>query len=156
MLFGANPLVAHASLGFVQVDPVRRLKQARERGLKLIVLDSRHAETARHADLFLQPYPGQDAAIAGSILREILAQGGRTRTSALRTSAPKACRRCAARSSRSRPTGWSARAGLAPGQVHAAAKLFAHDSKVGSVTMATGPSMAPTPTSRSIWPTAST
>src|SRR3546814_1271321 len=32
-------------------------------------------ETARNADLVLQPYPGQDAAIAGGILHVILREG---------------------------------------------------------------------------------
>jgi anaerobic selenocysteine-containing dehydrogenase len=143
LLFGANPLVSHASLGFIQVDPVRRLKQARARGLKLIVIDPRRTETAHHADLFLQPYPGQDAAIAGGILREILAQGWEDRAfcDAHVSAASLAALRRAVEPLTADAV--ERRAGLAPGQIHAVARLFAHDCKIGSVTVATGPSMAP-------------
>ena len=143
LLFGANPLVAHGSLGFIQVDPVRQLKQARANGLKLIVVDPRYSETARNADLVLQPYPGQDAAIAGGILRVILEEGWEDKAFCERYVAPASL--AALR--------WSVdpltedyverRAGLKPGQVRAVAEMFARDAKVGSVTVATGPSMAP-------------
>ena len=75
MVLGGNPLVSHQTSGIVDVDPTRRLKQAKQRGLKLIVIDPRRHETARHADLFLQPYPGQDAAILAAMLRTILDAG---------------------------------------------------------------------------------
>lgn len=143
MLFGANPLVAHASLGFIQVDPVRRLKQERARGLKLIVIDPRYTETAHHADLFLQPFPGQDAAIAGGILREILTQGWEDKDFCAAHVGAESLAALHRAVEPLTPDRVERRAGLVPGQIHATAKLFAHDSKVGSVTVATGPSMAP-------------
>ena len=143
LLFGANPLVSHAAIGFLQNDPVRRLKQARARGLKLIVVDPRRTETARNADLVLQPYPGQDAAIAGAMIRMILDQEwqdqqfcvdhvGAERMASLRAAVDPLT-----------PQRVEASAGLLPGQLHAATKLFAHDSKTGCATTCTGPSMAP-------------
>jgi anaerobic selenocysteine-containing dehydrogenase len=143
LLFGANPLVSHGSLGFLQVDPVRRLKRARANGLKLIVIDPRHTETARNADLVLQPYPGQDAAIAGAILHVILKEGWEDKAfcdAHVAEGSVDALRRAVEPLT---PKAVERRAGLEPGQIHAVAALFARDCKVGSVTVATGPSMAP-------------
>jgi anaerobic selenocysteine-containing dehydrogenase len=143
LLFGANPLLSHGSLGFLQVDPVRKLKQARARGLKLIVVDPRRTETARNADLALQPYPGQDAAIAGGIIRLILEEGWHDYEfceNYVAAASLETLRRAVDPLS---PEFVERRAGLEPGQIRAAAQLFARDSKVGSVTVATGPSMSP-------------
>ena len=62
MIVGSNPLVANSG-GIPHANPVRRLKRAQERGLELIVIDPRRTETARHADLHLQPRPGTDPAV---------------------------------------------------------------------------------------------
>jgi anaerobic selenocysteine-containing dehydrogenase len=75
LMFGGNPLVSHSGMGFMCSDPIKRLKEMRARGFKLIVVDPRATETARHADVFLQPYPGQDWLIAAGFVREILTRG---------------------------------------------------------------------------------
>lgn len=75
MLFGTNPLISHCTSGFLIPDPTKRLREEKARGLKLIVIDPRSTETAHHADLVLQPIPGQDAAIAGGLIRLILSEG---------------------------------------------------------------------------------
>src|SRR3546814_21197112 len=69
ILFGSNPLISHSAGGFLVSDPVKRVKRAVERGLKLIVVDPRLTETARFASIHLQPYPGEDVAIAAEIGR---------------------------------------------------------------------------------------
>lgn len=143
MFFGANPLVSHGSLGFLQEDPVRSLKRARDRGLKLITIDPRKSETGRFADIALQPYPGQDAAIAGGLIRLILAEGwedkafcdrwvGERNMAALREAVDPLTEDYVEQ-----------RAGLEAGSLRCVAEMFARDARSGSVTAATGTSMAP-------------
>ena len=71
MLVGMNPLVA-LSGGIPNQNPARRLQRERARGLKLLVIDPRRTESARHSDIHLQPRPGQDPAILAGMLRVIL------------------------------------------------------------------------------------
>ncbi|MBW2495964.1 MAG: molybdopterin-dependent oxidoreductase, partial [Deltaproteobacteria bacterium] len=60
LLVGGNPLVSVSVNGFDTRNPTKRLRAARERGMKLIVIDPRRSETAQHADILLQPLPGED------------------------------------------------------------------------------------------------
>lgn len=143
LLFGANPLVSHAQLGFLQEDPVRTLKKERKRGLKLITIDPRKTETGHFADIALQPYPGQDAAIAGGLIRLILAEGwqdsdfcarwvGEDQMSALRQAVEPLTEEMVEQ-----------RAGIEPGSLRKVAEMFARDARTGCATSATGTSMAP-------------
>lgn len=74
LLIGGNPFVA-LSGGIPNPDPVRRVREARARGLDLIVIDPRRTETASAADLHLQPLPGEDIAIVASLLHVIVRDG---------------------------------------------------------------------------------
>ncbi|GGZ16358.1 oxidoreductase [Novosphingobium colocasiae] len=75
LLLGCNPLVSMAAYYVLTSNPAKRLKAARAGGLKLIVIDPRRSETARHADCFLQPIPGQDVALLAGMINMILARG---------------------------------------------------------------------------------
>jgi anaerobic selenocysteine-containing dehydrogenase len=76
MLLGNNALVSLSSQGGLPSgNPAKRMKEAKARGMKLIVVDPRRTETARHATLFLQPRPGDDPAVLAGILRVIFADG---------------------------------------------------------------------------------
>lgn len=143
LIVGSNPLVSHSTLPVMTMDPTKRMKDAKAQGLKLIVIDPRRTETAKHADLQLQPYPGKDAAILAAIIRIILHEGwedamfcaehvGVARMTELRNAMEPFTPEFAAH--------W---AGLTQGEIHAAAAMFARDNKRGAAYAATGTCMAP-------------
>ncbi|OAO00341.1 hypothetical protein A8B75_18545 [Sphingomonadales bacterium EhC05] len=76
MLVGSNPMTSMVAAGganqFVFSHPNKKMKRAKAGGMKLIVIDPRVTETAKMADLHLQPRPGRDAELAASILHVIL------------------------------------------------------------------------------------
>ena len=143
MLVGANPLVAHSTFALLGVDPIKRLKKSRQRGMKLIVIDPRKPETAAHADIVVQPLPGEDAAIAAALIRIILDEGwhdaafcadyvGEDRIAALREAVDPFT-----------PEVAEHRAGLEPGSLYRIADLFARQCSTGQALTGTGPNMAP-------------
>lgn len=72
LLMGTNSLISmNGGLG---PQPARTLKAARGR-LKLVVIDPREPESARIADLHIQPRRGENAAILAGIARELIARG---------------------------------------------------------------------------------
>ena len=74
LLIGINPFVSMAG-GLPMPDPMRRVREAQARGMRLLVVDPRRTETAAAADLHLQPRPGEDIAIVSGMLRVILTEG---------------------------------------------------------------------------------
>ncbi len=72
---GYNPLVSsYAPAGGLQgTNPFVALRRAKDRGLKLIVIDPRRTELARAADVHLQVQPGEDPTLLAGIIRHILA-----------------------------------------------------------------------------------
>ncbi|MEP7348626.1 MAG: molybdopterin-dependent oxidoreductase [Sphingorhabdus sp.] len=75
LLVGTNPLVSLSTFNFPLQNPVKAVKEAKARGLKLVVIDPRRSETAQFADVHLQPFPGEDVAVLAAILNIIIAQG---------------------------------------------------------------------------------
>jgi len=71
MLVGNNPLISMSG-GIPPSNPGKRLRDAKQRGLKLIVIDPRKAEVARFADVYLQPRAGEDPTILAAMLHVIL------------------------------------------------------------------------------------
>lgn len=68
LLVGANPGMA---------NPIQwqRIKQAKARGTKMIVIDPLRTQAAAMADLWLRPRPGTDGAIGMAMMRVLIAEG---------------------------------------------------------------------------------
>ncbi|MFV8816740.1 molybdopterin-containing oxidoreductase family protein [Haliea sp. E17] len=78
VIVGNNPVVSHQTYPFAPGEsgaPGKSFAAARARGAKLIVIDPRRTETARFADLFIQPKPGQDAVLFAAIAHILLRDG---------------------------------------------------------------------------------
>ena len=78
LLAGGNPLVSHQGVPFALAEtcaPARGFEAAKARGCKVIVIDPRRTETARYADLLIQPLPGHDAEIFAAIAHVLLRDG---------------------------------------------------------------------------------
>ena len=73
IIVGANPVIAKSN-GAPMNNPGQRLKEAAERGMKLIVIDPRRTETARRAQVHLQLRPGEDAALLAGLIHIIIAE----------------------------------------------------------------------------------
>ncbi|MYQ35421.1 molybdopterin-dependent oxidoreductase [Streptomyces sp. SID4956] len=138
---GYNPLVSVQSVnGMVTLNPVKRLRDAKARGMKIIVVDPRATETARYADVFLQPLPGEDPTLFAGLLRIILTEnlhdtefcaeyvdGLDELRHAVEPFTPRYVER---------------RAGVPAADLHRAAQVFA-TARRGTATAGTGPDMAP-------------
>lgn len=72
---GSNPVVSHAQLGMMLCDPVRWIRDYREKGGELWVVDPRRTETARFADRHMAIEPGTDAYLLAYLARELLEDG---------------------------------------------------------------------------------
>ena len=144
MFVGTNPLVSVTGgpglSGFNNFNPVKSLEDARAAGMKLIVIDPRRTETARHADVFIQPKPGEDAAILASIIHVILAEGWEDKAFCDRHVAGVKALREAVRDFS--PGVVAERADISAVQIVEAAELFARRSRTGMAGSGTGPDMA--------------
>jgi len=74
LAIGYNPLVSsYAPAGGLQgTNPFVRLRRAKKRGMKLIVIDPRRSELASFADLWLPVKPGEDPTLLAGLINVIL------------------------------------------------------------------------------------
>lgn len=142
LLFGVNPLIAHSTLSVLGIDPVKRLKQAKQRGMKLIVVDPRRTETAAQADLSVQPLPGEDAAIASGLIRLILAEAWHDAEFCDRYVGPERMAVLRDAVEPFTPEAVEARAGLERGSIRTIADMFARQNRRGITMTGTGTNMA--------------
>ncbi|MCB2075228.1 MAG: molybdopterin-dependent oxidoreductase [Novosphingobium sp.] len=143
LLAGTNPLVSVYCWDMPVQNPMKKLKEARANGLKLIVIDPRKTEMAEFADIHLQLYPGEDAAVAAGLIHVILANGWEDKEFCeAHVHGLEQLRREVAPFT---PEVVAERAGIDADDLVAAARLFAHESKRGTVGTGTGVDMAPFP-----------
>lgn len=140
MLCGGNPLVSLSVQGVIPFNMTKQFRDAKARGMKLIVIDPRVTETAQMADIHLQIRPGEDPALMAGIIREILAHGYHdeefcrdyvTQIEELRRSVEPFTLDYTA-----------ARAGVPAELVADAARVFASECRIGPAFSSTGPNMA--------------
>ena len=141
LLVGTNPMVSIAAYGVLDYNPAKRLKAARRRGLKLIVVDPRRTETAIQADCNLQLIPGEDVTLLAGIIALVLQNGWHDAAF---------CERFANGMDELRsavapftPQFVESRAGVASADLELAASMFARDARRGVAIMGTGGAMAP-------------
>ncbi|MFZ4689669.1 MAG: molybdopterin-containing oxidoreductase family protein [Polymorphobacter sp.] len=141
LVVGNNAIISHYGPfgGVSPFSPSRKLQDAKARGMKLVVIDPRETEVARHADLHLAVRPGEDVALLSAILNVILSEGRFDQAfvqqhvdgldelrEAVRGMTPEIA---------------AARAGVSAEAIVAAARLFA-DAKRGVASSGTGPEMS--------------
>jgi anaerobic selenocysteine-containing dehydrogenase len=143
MFFGTNPLVSIVGgvNGFLALNPARRIREAKARGMKLIVVDPRRTETARQADLHLQIRPGEDVTLAAGMLRMIFANGWEDR--AFCAANVEGLEALKAAVEPFTPDYVARRTGIAPEELRAATAMFSRDARRGCAFTGTGPSMSP-------------
>jgi anaerobic selenocysteine-containing dehydrogenase len=143
LLAGNNPLVSVLSWGIPMQNPAKALKQARAEGMKLIVIDPRRTEIADQADIHLQIYPGEDAAVAAGLIHIILREGWEDKDFCeAHVAGMEQLREAVAPFT---PEVVAERAGIAAETLIAAARMFARDSRRGGTATGTGVDMAAFP-----------
>jgi anaerobic selenocysteine-containing dehydrogenase len=141
MIVGNNAIVSHYSPpgGIPPFSPSRRLRDAKARGLQVIVVDPRETEVAQQADQHLQPLPGEDAALLAGMLQVILDEG--LHDQRFTQAYVDGLAELKAAVAPYTPEVVAARAGVPADAVVKAARTFGR-AKRGIVTTGTGPEMA--------------
>ena len=77
LAIGYNPMVSsYGPVGGLQgTNPFVVLREAKERGMKLIVVDPRRTELAAQADIHLAIRPGEDSTLLAGLINIILSEG---------------------------------------------------------------------------------
>lgn len=141
LMIGNNPIVSHyAPPGSLPpFSPSRRLRDAIDRGLKLIVADPRESDVAKLAAIHLPVIPGEDPALLAGMLQVIIAEGLYDRNFVGRyVDGFEALVEAVAPFT---PAVAAARAGVGEAELVAAARMFAGASR-GIASTGTGPEMA--------------
>jgi len=144
MAIGYNPIVSsYAAAGGLQgTNPIVKLRQAKARGLKLIVIDPRKSELAGHADIWLQVRPGEDPTLLACLINVIVANDLHDHEFCERHVEPGHLQALADAVAPFTPEYAAERCGLDAELIVQAAHLFGEANK-GTAGSGTGPNMAP-------------
>ncbi len=136
LICGGNPL---NSKQYLPQNPALQIKHMHQRGAKLIVIDPRRTETARLADMHLQPIPGEDPTIFAGLVHLIIAEGGVN--SAFVAANAQGLAALAEAVKPFTPAYVAARAGVDEGDLRKVARMLI-EAERGDVGLGTGSSMA--------------
>jgi anaerobic selenocysteine-containing dehydrogenase len=139
MLIGNNPLISMSG-GIPPSNPSRRLREAKKRGMKFIVIDPRKTEVARFADVFLQPRAGEDPTILAGMLHIVMRE--RLYDAPFIESHVSGFAELERAVAPFTPEYAGRRAGVDPADIELAARTFASGPR-GCGVAGTGPNMAP-------------
>jgi anaerobic selenocysteine-containing dehydrogenase len=144
MFVGNNPGVSAFSRegGPPYANAARYLHEARQRGMKIIVIDPRRTELARRADLHLQVKPGEDPTLLAGMVRVILEEALHDRDFV--GAHLEGVDQLRAAVADYTPEYVEARTGVTSASMAAAARLFAAGRR-GTAMTCTGVNMAPRP-----------
>lgn len=136
-LIGSNPIVSmNGGLG---MNPARQLHRARQRGMKLVVIDPRRTDCAEQADLHLAVRPGEDAPVLAAIARLLIEDGAYDHAFVAAEAEGLAALRAAVAPFTPEMAGQ--RSGIEPDQIRAAARMIGQ-ARRGAFSAGTGPNMA--------------
>ncbi len=141
LVVGNNAITSHYGPvgGVSPFSPSRSLQDAKARGLKLVVIDPRVSDVARHADVHLAVKPGEDVALLSAILNVILSEGRFDQAFCQQHVDGLDELRDVVRGMT--PEIAATRAGVSADAIVAAARMFA-DAKRGVASSGTGPEMS--------------
>ena len=139
MLIGNNPIISNSG-GLPPSNPSRHLRAAKERGVKLIVIDPRRTEVARSADIYLQPRAGEDPSLLAAMLHVVIRE--RLYDKAFCTHHVAGFSLLEEAVAEFTPARVAQRAGVTASSIEEAARTFATAEK-GCGVAGTGPNMAP-------------
>lgn len=141
LFVGNNPIVSHYGPpgGLPPFSPSRRLRDAIDGGLKLIVADPRESDVAKLAHIHLPVKPGEDPALLAGMIHVIIAEALYDRNFVgAHVDGLDALKEAVAPFT---PQAAAARAGVDEDRLVAAARMFAAGTR-GAASTGTGPEMA--------------
>jgi anaerobic selenocysteine-containing dehydrogenase len=141
---GYNPMVSSygPGSGLQGTNPFVKLREAKARGLKLIVIDPRRSELATQADVWLQVRPGEDPTLLAAIINVILSRGLHDKEFCEAYVEPGQVEVLGAAVAPFTPDYAAKRCDVAAADIEAAGEIFAAGPR-GSAGSGTGPNMAP-------------